>query len=1208
MKQRLYLFLTTLFLAAAFFAAAQTPQSMNYQAVVRDQNLVPITDQTVSVRASILRGSPSGDPVYTEVHTVASNGFGLVNLRIGAGAASSGSFANINWGNDEYYLQIELDPNGGSNYLLMGTNQLLSVPYALHARTADLVDDADADPTNELIDGLQLQGDTLILHEGGKEIRINLSPFRQTLAYNSNTYELSITQGNTVVINPGVGPAGPQGPKGDTGPQGPQGLQGEKGDTGPQGPKGAQGDTGPQGPKGDQGDPGPQGPKGDQGAPGLLGPQGPQGDPGPQGLKGDQGDTGPQGPKGDQGNPGLQGPQGPKGDQGDPGPQGAQGPKGDQGDPGPQGPPGPVQTLSKVGNQIILSDGGGSVTDDTNDADHDPANELQTLSLNGNTLSISNGNSVSLTGNSPWQAFANGIYYNQGEAWVGSAGAAPGLKLTQLGANVLGQDFNALLLDRELRLTETGTMRTRLSTGILEFWNNTGERNASIGGEPGWVGTYRHGDPVSALGANASGSGVLGLFNSSGTINVNINSLTGLPTAGIIDINYLGNARARISADGNDAGYMYTYGPGDKINTYAGYDYYYGIPEKGVFHAFRGGNLRAALGSNADDAGDLTLYGPSYENVRVTSHAGSPNTGSLWLFNNGKRSSVLNIDAAGAGAIATFSPGDTMNILLSSSGLQDPDHGEIKIFGAGKEKIRLSAGPDDDAWIELLGEGNQANVQLSTGWTSDPKAGHLFVNYDGSPVVTVSANSLTKSGYINIKSELDSKLTLDITGNGAGAITARGASSNKIVDIRPPSGQPDAGGMGFYGPTGELNTVLGISLNDPNAGAISTLKNGQLITLLGDNPGNAGTLSTYHTNGEIKSLISTSTQNNAGTFATFQNNQIIAEFSTNDLNAGAVNTYRNQQPLVQMSTNANGAAGIWLSDENQHIDGFLTSHGTSNNGGYFSLRQNNQERVRAYTGAAQPGYIETFGPGGHLNVLIGKAGSNSEAGAIGTFNSGNLLTNIASNVNETAGYVSTFGQNGSYNCVITNTLGYPNNGYIGVSNSGGTGVAGMYVNGSGQGIVFGTTKNFRMDHPADASKEIWYASIEGPEAAAYVRGTAQLVDGKATVTFPEHFRYVANPATMTVMMTPLSADSRGLAVVKKGTDSFTVQELWNGKGNYQFDWEVKCVRQGFEDYEPVRERRREGPDTGIRAEAAPEASAGSMLAPQPSFPAGGKQE
>ena len=166
------------------------------------------------------------------------------------------------------------------------------------------------------------------------------------------------------------GPAGPQGPKGETGepgpagPQGPQGEPGEPGPAGPQGPKGEPGEpgpAGPQGPKGEPGEPGPagvQGPKGETGEPGPAGPQGPKGEtgePGPagaQGPKGETGEPGPagaQGPKGETGEPGPAGPQGPKGETGEPGPAGAQGPKGETGEPGPAGAQGPKGETGEPG-------------------------------------------------------------------------------------------------------------------------------------------------------------------------------------------------------------------------------------------------------------------------------------------------------------------------------------------------------------------------------------------------------------------------------------------------------------------------------------------------------------------------------------------------------------------------------------------------------------------------------------------------------------------------------------------------------------------------------------------------------------------------------------------------------------------------------------------------------------------------------------------
>lgn len=133
--------------------------------------------------------------------------------------------------------------------------------------------------------------------------------------------------------------------------------------------------------------------------------------------------------------------------------------------------------------------------------------------------------------------------------------------------------------------------------------------------------------------------------------------------------------------------------------------------------------------------------------------------------------------------------------------------------------------------------------------------------------------------------------------------------------------------------------------------------------------------------------------------------------------------------------------------------------------------------------------------------------------------------------------------------------------------------AGLAIDTNGDGIVFADIKNFRMDHPENTDEEIWYASLEGPEAGAYERGTAQLVNGEALVPFSDHYTLVISEDGMTVMLSPLSAESLGLAVIEKTTEGFKVKELYGGTGNYSFDWEVKGVRKGFEDYQVIREKK-----------------------------------
>ena len=115
---------------------AQAPEKFSYQAVVRNASNALVIDAQVGVRVSILQGSADGSTVYVETHTAATNANGLLTMEIGGGKAEQGSFTGIDWANGPYFLKTETDPNGGSDYSVTITQQLLSVPYALYAREA----------------------------------------------------------------------------------------------------------------------------------------------------------------------------------------------------------------------------------------------------------------------------------------------------------------------------------------------------------------------------------------------------------------------------------------------------------------------------------------------------------------------------------------------------------------------------------------------------------------------------------------------------------------------------------------------------------------------------------------------------------------------------------------------------------------------------------------------------------------------------------------------------------------------------------------------------------------------------------------------------------------------------------------------------------------------------------------------------------------
>jgi hypothetical protein len=131
------------------------------------------------------------------------------------------------------------------------------------------------------------------------------------------------------------------------------------------------------------------------------------------------------------------------------------------------------------------------------------------------------------------------------------------------------------------------------------------------------------------------------------------------------------------------------------------------------------------------------------------------------------------------------------------------------------------------------------------------------------------------------------------------------------------------------------------------------------------------------------------------------------------------------------------------------------------------------------------------------------------------------------------GAVQTFGPNVSRNTLVGYTGGYPNHGALAVADAAGNLQAGMAVDGGGYGVVWADIKNFRVPDPDDPTRDIWYGCIEGPELAMYVRGTARLVNGRARIELPDHFRKLADEQGMTVQLTPLSPDPRGCASCAK---------------------------------------------------------------------------
>lgn len=159
MKKLVFVFLA---INMSFSLLSQAPDYFHYQAMLRNQDGTPMANRDVSIQVELIRGQINGSSIYLESHSVLSDRYGMVTLKLGDGTF----FNEIDWEGGPYFISITVDG------IHMGTNQLLSVPYALYAKTAGGVEDGDSDSTNEI----------------------------QFLAINETERELTISGGNTVEL------------------------------------------------------------------------------------------------------------------------------------------------------------------------------------------------------------------------------------------------------------------------------------------------------------------------------------------------------------------------------------------------------------------------------------------------------------------------------------------------------------------------------------------------------------------------------------------------------------------------------------------------------------------------------------------------------------------------------------------------------------------------------------------------------------------------------------------------------------------------------------------------------------------------------------------------------------------------------------------------------------------------------------------------
>ncbi len=525
------------FLFFSISALAQN-EGISFQGLARNAAGEVLVSQSISLRLSILLGSPSGSVAYTETRQTITNPQGIFAVVVGDGTANSktGNFSSIDWGTAAKFIKVEMDPNAGLNFTAMGTSKLQPVPFAFYAygvdaenvqgivpvgsggtgvaSMAELKTSLGVDQVNNTSDAnkpLSTAATTALATKvdkvSGKELSTNdyttaektklaaisgtntgdqdLSAYATMtqLATKANASDVAASLATKVDKEIGKGLSSNDFTTAEKtklaaisgNVAGPQGIQGLPGPVGPQGATGPQGPIGLTGPAGPIGATGPAGPQGPAGA---IGPAGNDGAVGPQGATGPAGLPG---LPGQAGAAGVAGPAGPQGIQGLPGPIGLTGPAGATGAQGPIGLTGPQGPAGATGIQgpIGLTGPAGPAGPQGLTGPAGPIGLTGATGPQGATGATGLLSSGNAAGNTPF--------------WDGSQWVVNNSNIHNNGASIgIGTALPNAAAKVEIHSTTQGFLPPRMTyaqrqaisnpvTGLVVFCTNCGDRN--VGGE-----------------------------------------------------------------------------------------------------------------------------------------------------------------------------------------------------------------------------------------------------------------------------------------------------------------------------------------------------------------------------------------------------------------------------------------------------------------------------------------------------------------------------------------------------------------------------------------------------------------------------------------------------------------------------------------------------------------------------------------------------
>ena len=1086
-------FLLFSLILCSLIAFAQNANTFKYQGVARDANQQPFANTAIGLQLSVVldNGSGTGAGVvqYVERHLTFTSPVGVFSLQAGAGETTFGDWSELDWGNGNYWLKVEMDVEGGDNYVYMGNSPILSVPLAMHAQTVTDKDDADADPANELqtisfdptTNELTISaGNTINIPAGNADADADPANEIQTLGFDPETGMLSLTDGGTVDLST---------------------LEAEGSD--------------------------------DQ----------------QLALNGNVLTI-------ENGNAvdlsALQ-----------------DGITDADADPNNE-----LQTISfdPDNNELTISSGNTITIPAGNaDADADPSNELQDLALNGLTLSIEGGNEVNLAAVQDGTEDADADPSNELQT-LGFDPETSTLSLSDGGTVDLstleaeGSDDQELALNGNVLTIENGN-----AVDLSALQDGTTDADADPNNE---LQTISFDPDNNELTISSGNTITIPAGNADADADPS-NELQDLALNGLI-LSIEGGNEVDLAAvqDGTEDADA---DPSNELQDLA---------LNGLTLSIEGGNEvnLAAVQDGTEDADadpgnelqNLTLDGLmlSIDNGNSinlaavqdgTADADADPANEIQVLDFDPLSSTLSLTDGGSVDLSSLDGGGSDDQLIQLNGniltIENGNAVDLGVLQDGTEDD--DADPNNELQnLQLNGlnlsisNGNQVNLALVQDGNEDADADpfnelqNLVFNEVTNELSILSGNtvSLPYNPDDNDADPFNELQTLNLNGN------LLSLSGGNQVDLS------SLGGSSLWTQTpGHLKTLDNVIIGlDQNSNILSTLEVKDDITIRRSTgaayvdmfgASNGGNIIIYRGNG------------------TGGNNDISLNLSSTP--RGGYLDLRDSDGGIRSNWEVNNSGGADFSLS--YPDGEeAVSMSTFNASSGLTLYQPDGDDCIRLGSSSFGGFMATYGSGGNIATDIGRNPAATNSGLMRIYNAAGDV-GVEASADDNAGELRLYNNNSEN--VYLGRSGSALAGKVSISDAGETEKAGMFIGIGNVGTLFADVKNFRMEHPQEADKEIWYACVEGPEAAAYERGTAQLVDGEATIEFAEHFELVANHETMTVMLTPLSADCKGLAVVEKTANGFKVKELFQGTGTYAFDWEVKTVRRGYENYEVIRDKK-----------------------------------